>query len=287
MRPLECIGKKCANRRGSSVTPISSAEAVVPVTPGKDEDRPAVVTESPDHKAQTGTRHRAMLVFTTLRRQAIGAYPLRGSRAAPSPPPRTFPLPDLSLWIAPCRSALTTPSRPTTAIGRPMAGGAILPGEQAGNVACPRLLGTWSVALPASHLRTRRSGAMARPKEQETFRQIAALFLQSWTLTRFGPESAGKPSQQPMACGLRAGRLDVLQRRDFAGQLLCGHRARLRSPPRQGHFHAQLLVCAARLLCKLGYASWAVEGAWLLLASLAGSPTNRAPTSRSHQQRVR
>ena len=132
---------------------------------------------------------------------------------------RIFLLPAFAPWIAPCRHVLTTPLGPTgttTAIGRTRGRRIVLFGEQTGNAACPPLLGarTWSVALPGT-------GATARPKEEEALRQSAAPILESRTLTRFGPESAGKPCHRPKACGMRTGSLWLLRRPLFLAENFC------------------------------------------------------------------
>ena len=93
---------------------------------------------TPNAWAKSGTRLRAALELTTLARPAInaglhpGSWAVRHRRrllaaefrrlhqsdcrfgsSRPQPLMRTFPLLGFALWIAACRSALTTPSRPT------------------------------------------------------------------------------------------------------------------------------------------------------------------------------
>ena len=63
--------------------------------------------------------HRRRLVTAEFRRRHQSTCRLGSSRR--HPPTWIFPLPAFALWIAPCRSTLTTPSRPTgtsTTIGR-------------------------------------------------------------------------------------------------------------------------------------------------------------------------
>ena len=277
MRLFSCSGKKCANREGAEGTgdsrPGSAASRrFLPPKLSLQSRRastrtslllsPSLLIRTSTAWALTGSRRRATLGFTTIRRQAISACLLRESPTPPHPSSkqlnsnnttnqltarsqvaqpltRTAPLSAFALWIALCRSVLTTPSRPTrmtTAIGQMRLHNRLA--QRAGGKPCLPIF-TRSVNLvPCTP--SLLPAAIVLPSQ----RQTTAPLLESPTHTGFGHVSDGKSPQRPVACDLCAGRLLVLQRHDLAGQLPCGHPARLRSP-QQGHLGAQLLVCAA------------------------------------------
>ena len=268
----------------------------------------SVLIMTPSLWAETGTRRRVTLGFTTLRHPAISAFLLHGSRAAPhrrrlltaefrrphqstccqgssrrQPPAWIFPLPAFALWIAPCRSVLTAPSRPartTTTIGRTHGRRDRLVRRTDGkrcfySVREPGPLRP----QPPTHRSVRLSGPTARPKEQEALRLIAASFLESWTLARFRPESAGQSSQWPLTCGLCAGRLGLL--RPPGGELPRGYPTRLRSAPQtRTPSSPTTRVCRSSSLACSG-TPHGPSRARLLLATSARLPTSCAPTSRS------
>ena len=177
----------------------------------------------------TTPRRRATLENTMVRHQAISACLLRGSRAAPhrssrqqdaddntsqlatrypvaQPLTRTAPLPAFALWIALCRSVLTTPSRPTgkaTAI-RQMRGLHNRLAERADGKLCLSIF-TRSVNLvrgtPSFLPATPSFRPCDIPREPEAVKQTTAPSLESQTHTGSGPVSDGKSRQRPVTCG--------------------------------------------------------------------------------------
>ena len=197
---------------------------------------------------------------------------------APSQPlTRTAPLPAFALWIALCRSLLTTPLRLTETNGRTRGRlGRLV--RRTDGMRC----------LPST-----RSADLARC-DQRNRRLSDRLQLLPWNP---GPIQGSDPclqvsqSQGLVACGLRVGRFSALQRRDTTGELQSGFpstAAQASSTRTPSSPTTRVRRSSSIASSSTGHGP---SRAWLSQASFAGSPRQVVLLchGRQHpfQQRVR